>query len=77
MSALRHGISTVIIPFDKLPALEESDQTIRNSLKFVAARSIETVLENALVRSNATNAPILTDIPDNIKTRSRKPSLRQ
>jgi ATP-dependent Lon protease len=77
MAALRHGISTVIIPYDNLPDLEEIDQTVRNSLKFVAARSIETVLENALVRSNATNAPILTDIPDNIKTRSRKPSLRQ
>ena len=77
MAALRHGISTVIIPYDNLPDLEQIDQTVRNSLKFVAARSIDTVLETALVRSNAVNAPILTDIPDNIKTRSRKPSLRQ
>ena len=39
--------------------------------------TIDTVLETALVRTNSANAPILTDIPENIKTRSRKPSLRQ
>ena len=77
MAALRHGISTVIIPYDNLPDLEEIDQTVRNSLKFVAARNIETVLETALVRSNASGAAILTEIPDKLQTRSRKPSLRQ
>ena len=77
MAALRHGISTVIIPQDNLRDLEEIDQTVRNSLNFVAARTIDTVLETALVRTNSANAPILTDIPENIKTRSRKPSLRQ
>ncbi len=77
MAALRHGISTVIIPQDNLRDLEEIDQTVRNSLNFVVARTIDTVLETALVRANSANAPILTDIPENIKTRSRKPSLRQ
>ena len=77
MAALRHGISTVIIPYDNLPDLEQIDQIVRNSLKFVAASSIDTVLETALVQNTAVNAPILTDIPENIKTRSRKPSLRQ
>ena len=77
MAALRHGISTVIIPYDNLPDLEEIDQTVRNSLKFVAARNIETVLETALVRSNTSGAAILTEIPDKLQTRSRKPSLRQ
>ena len=77
MAALRHGVSTVIIPYDNLPDLEEIDQTVRNSLKFVAARNIETVLETALVRSNASGAAILTEIPDKLQTRSRKPSLRQ
>ena len=76
MAALRHGISTVIIPYDNLPDLEDIDQTVRNSLKFVAARSIDTVLETALVHTTVA-APLLTDIPETIKTRSRKPSLRQ
>ena len=77
MAALRHGISTVIIPQDNLRDLEEIDQTVRNSLNFVAARTIDTVLETALVHTNSANAAILADIPENIKTRSRKPSLRQ
>lgn len=77
MAALRHGISTVIIPQDNLRDLEEIDQTVRNSLNFVAARTVDTVLETALVRNGSVNAPILSDIPENIKTRSRKPSLRQ
>lgn len=77
MAALRHGISTVIIPQDNLQDLEEIDQTVRNSLNFVAARTVDTVLACALVHSNSASAAILTDIPENIKTRSRKPSLRQ
>ena len=77
MAALRHGISTVIITQDNLRDLEEIDQTVRNSLNFVAARTVDTVLETALVRNGSVNAPILSDIPENIKTRSRKPSLRQ
>ena len=77
MAALRHGISTVIIPQDNLRDLEAIDQTVRNSLNFVAARPVDTVLETALVRNGSVNAPILSDIPENIKTRSRKPSLRQ
>ena len=77
MAAMRHGISTVIIPYDNLRDLEEIDQTVRNSLKFVAPRTVDTVLENALVRNNSVNPPVISDIPENIKTRSRKPSLRQ
>ena len=77
MAALRHGISTVIIPQDNLRDLEEIDQTVRHSLNFVAARTVDTVLETALVHSGTVSAPILSDIPENIKTRSRKPSIRQ
>jgi ATP-dependent Lon protease len=77
MAALRHGISTVIIPQDNLRDLEEIDQTVRNSLNFVAARSMDTVLETALLRGNAMTPTMIPDIPGEIKTRSRKPSLRQ
>lgn len=77
MAALRHGISTVIIPQDNLRDLEEIDQTVRNSLNFVAAHTVDTVLETALVHTGTVTAAILPDIPENIKTRSRKPSLRQ
>ena len=77
MAALRHGVTTVIIPHDNLRDLEEIDQTVRNSLNFVAASTIDTVLETAFVPSDIVSQPILSDIPEKMKTRSRKPSLRQ
>jgi ATP-dependent Lon protease len=76
MAALRHGISTVIIPEDNLSDLEEIDQTVRRSLNFVSARSVATVLETALVQHSEAVAPILTDVPKEM-IKPRKPSIRQ
>ena len=77
MAAFRHGITTVIIPYDNLPDLQEIDQTVRNSLNFVAAKTIDTVLETALVRTSTLGGTILADIPAELKKNSRKPSIRQ
>lgn len=77
MAALRHGVSTVIIPQDNLRDLEEIDQVVRNSLHFVAASTMETVLETALVRSNVAAGAILPEIPGELKSKNHKPSLRQ
>ncbi len=77
MAALRHGVSTVIIPQDNLRDLEEIDQTVRNALHFVAARSMDTVLETALVRSTAASGTIMPEIPGDLKPKTRKPSIRQ
>ena len=52
MAAYRAGISTVCIPKDNLPDLDEIDEKIRDSIKFVAAEDISTVLETALVMPN-------------------------
>ena len=76
MAALRHGISTVIIPEDNLRDLEEIDQTVRKSLNFVTARSVDAVLDTALVRTTETVVPVLTEIPKEMK-KSHKPSIRQ
>ncbi len=76
MAALRHGISTVIIPEDNLRDLEEIDQTVRKSLNFVTARHVSTVLDTALVRTAEPMAPVLTEIPHDRKP-GRKPSIRQ
>ena len=76
MAALRHGISTVIIPEDNLRDLEEIDQTVRKSLNFVTARTVDSVLEVALVRYDGVSAPVLTDIPKDMQ-KSHKPSIRQ
>ena len=77
MAALRHGISTVISPFDNLRDLEEIDQTVRNSLNFVAAKSIDTVLQTALVGQSSVDSPILADMAGDMKQRNRKPTIRQ
>lgn len=75
MAALRHGISTVIIPEENLRDLEEIDQTVRKSLNFVAARTMDTILETALVRSPEQVAPVL-DIPKDMQ-KTHKPRIQQ
>lgn len=76
MAALRHGISTVIIPEENLRDLEEIDQTVRSRLNFVTARTVDTVLDTALVRQHEMGTPVLTEIPREMK-KSHKPSIRQ
>ena len=77
MAALRHGISTVIIPKDNERDLAEIDQTVRAGLRFVVASTIDTVLDTALNRAPAIDATILSDIPGEVKSKARKPSIRQ
>lgn len=77
MAALRHGVRTVIIPKDNERDLEEIDQTVRKSLNFITASTVETVLDAALLREPKGMHGILTDIPGEICHKSRKPELRQ
>ena len=77
MAALRHGISTVIIPEDNRRDLEEIDQTVRKALNFVVANHIDTVLETALIDVPQVDAAVIGDIPQEIKNRGKKPSIRQ
>ena len=77
MAALRHGISTVIIPKDNERDLEEIDQTVRKALNFVVASHIDTVLDTALNHKSEMGTTILSDIPADVKTKARKPSIRQ
>ena len=50
MAALRAGVSTVIIPAGNESDLEEIDQTVRRSLKFVTADHVDAILDIALNR---------------------------
>ena len=77
MAALRHGIRTVIIPKDNERDLEEIDQTVRKSLNFITAQTVDTVLEAALNRKVEMNPTILTDIPGDMKKKAPKPGIRQ
>ena len=77
MAALRHGITTVIIPKDNERDLEEIDPTVRKALNFITAQTADTVLNAALNPLCETVPVVLADIPGDIKTKSRKPGIRQ
>ena len=77
MAALRHGINTVIIPKENERDLEHIDQAVRKQLNFVVCQSIEGVLETALNRKPEPEAPVLVPIPEDIRAKTRKPSIRQ
>lgn len=49
MAAYRNGIKTVIIPEKNVPDLYEVDDIVKNNIEFIPARTIDTVLKNALV----------------------------
>lgn len=70
MAALRHGISTVIIPEENRRDLEEIDQTVRKALNFITAKTVDTVLDAALKRSGDV-IPTILDIPADVKRCSR------
>ncbi|MBR7081688.1 MAG: endopeptidase La [Oscillospiraceae bacterium] len=48
MAALRNGIKTVIIPSENEKDLDEIDRTVRRSLEFVTASSVDGILDIAL-----------------------------
>ncbi len=77
MAALRHGIRTVIIPKDNERDLMEIDQTVRKSLNFITAQTVDTVLEAALNHHTELVPTILADLPAAVKPKSRKPEIRQ
>ncbi|MDE6579223.1 MAG: hypothetical protein K2K41_01655, partial [Ruminiclostridium sp.] len=73
MAAYKAGIKTVIIPFENKPDLEDVDDVVKENVRFIPAKSIETVLENALVKDNVSNAKMY-DAPD---LSVKKPVLRK
>ncbi len=77
MAALRHGIRTVIIPKDNERDLEQIDQTVRSALNFVTAQTVDTVLSTALNKKTEIVPTLLQEIPEEVRTKSRKPEIRQ
>lgn len=70
MAALRHGVSTVIIPENNLRDLEQIDQTVRRSLNFISAGTVDTVLQTALKHSTEILPTLMKEIPGDVKPRS-------
>ena len=77
MAALRHGITTVLIPKDNERDLEEIDQSVRKQLNFICCQTVDTVLGAALNRQGEISPALYTDIPEDVKVKARKPGLRQ
>lgn len=77
MAALRHGVSTVILPKANERDLEEIDQTVRRALNFITAETVETVLDAALNRKAEPAQAILPEIPGDLAAKARKPEIRQ
>ena len=63
MAAKRSGIRTVIIPRDNQRDLAEIDPVVRDALRFVPADTVDTVLAEALLR---------TEIVDNRESKPEK-----
>ena len=78
MAALRHGIRTVIIPADNERDLNDIDPTVRRSLNFITARTVDTVLEAALNNFAEDNVPVLLNkLPEDVKSKNRNAGIRQ
>lgn len=56
MAAKRNGIRTVIIPRDNQRDLEEIDPVVREALRFVPAETVDTVLAEALLRTEVVDS---------------------
>ncbi|MDR0862955.1 MAG: endopeptidase La [Oscillospiraceae bacterium] len=63
MAALRAGVKTVIIPAGNERDLEEIDQTVRRSLKFVMTEHIDNILDVALDFGNIREKPVAPPLP--------------
>ncbi len=82
MAALRHGVKTVIIPAANEKDLQQIDQTVRQSLNFITAHHVESVLAAALASQEAPAQeagmqPQLPAMPLPKAKPGRKPGLRQ
>jgi len=78
MAALRHGISTVIIPQENERDLEKIDPLVRKSLNFIMASNVDTVLHAALNQNATAVMPtILSSIPEEMKGSRRNQGIRQ
>ncbi len=70
MAAYSSGIKTVIIPFDNVKDLEKIDEEARAHLNFIPCKTLDDVLENALVKKSIdkkTAIKVKTDTKNDVK----------
>lgn len=61
MAAYKNGMTTVVIPYDNLPDLDEVDEEVKAHITFVPAETIDRVLETALKRETVREIPSESD----------------
>ncbi len=61
MAAYKEGIKTVIIPYGNKSDLEEVDDVVKASLNFVFAKTLDEVLDVALVKENIDNGLFISE----------------
>jgi ATP-dependent Lon protease len=62
MAAMRAGVKTVIIPAENEPDLEDIDQSVRQSLKFIPADNIDSILDIVLDFSFVSKEKLITSV---------------
>lgn len=60
MAAYKSGITTVLIPQDNMQDLEEIDDVVKNSIKFIPCKTANQVLKYALAEQNYEEKNIVT-----------------
>ena len=55
LAARRAGIKKIIFPFDNIKDLEDIPETIKKDIEFVPVKTMDEVLEHALVREDVSN----------------------
>ncbi len=79
MAAYSCGIKTVLIPFDNVKDLEKIDSEAREHLVFVPCKTLDEVLENALVKKSVAKKAaikIKPDTPSDIKKTTTEKRVR-
>ena len=73
MAALKSGITTVLIPQENVRDLEEVDDVVKNSIKFIPCENAAQVLKYALTKKSYDKKEIIKSNNKNSK-KSARPS---
>ncbi len=72
LAAMQAGITTVIIPEQNLPDLQDIPEYVKKNLTFIPARTVDTVLHNAFRRVPPKRGISAGKAPDAVKKKKKK-----
>lgn len=78
MAAYKNGIKTVLIPAENVPDLAEVDSVVKDNVKFIPVKRVDTVLETALLHMPRPVTQETTGLPGDLASKHQKaPELYQ